>query len=1295
MCKGFYFILLLLLFPMLLLGQEENWMHPNEGQWDEKILYKVELVQGEFLIEKDKFTYALHNFSDVYNHAHEDDGSHHEEEELKMHTVQSIFKHSSWGGELREERTSDFYRNYFIGSDSTKWAKKVHSIQLLRMIDFYPGIDLIIETKPESIKYSFDVSPGADPSVIKIEHIGASKVSLENDQLNIHTRFGPIVEKNLKVWNQSEEGRISHVGASFKLDSSMVTFELGESYDSSERLIIDPELTFSTFTGSSADNWGFTAAPDNNTNLFAGGIVFGTGYPISTGAYDNTYNGGEGSLAFDIGISKFSADGANLLYSTYVGGTKNETPNSIVTNAQNELFVLGVSSSQDFPITAGAYQVVHAGGTTTTQNSLTFAGTDIVVFKLSNDGTSLIASTFIGGTGNDGLNLSNLSYNYGDQFRGEIIVDNNGDVLLASSSRSGNFPTPNGFDNAIGGSQDAVVSKLSPDLTNLIWSTYLGGSDDDTGFALQVSSTNNVYVTGGTASSNMNLSNGHVSSYFGGRDGYLIQLDGTTSAPISGTYIGTSSYDQSYFVQLDLDDNVYVFGQSSGNMTISPGVYNNPNSGQFISKYSSDLSTRAWSTVVGGGNGNVEISPTAFLVSNCDEIYYAGWGGSTNQSGQATTSTTNNFPTTSDAFDPNTSGNNFYVAVLDDDAAALNYATFMGGVNSYPNHVDGGTSRFDKGGRIYHAVCAACNGSNSGFVTTPGAYSNVNGTASRCNLAAFKFDLSTIESTISVPDPFVCIPNAVVFVNNSQNGNEYYWDFGDGNTSTEFEPSHNYTSPGDYQVLLVVSDTNACFEPDSSYFDVSIGLFEGAIVQPPAPVCPGTPYQLEASGGTQYAWTPAQYLDDSTSATPTATVDQTTEFTVIVSDSCGADTLSATLDVYGGNVESIDDLIICRGDTISLWATGGVSYEWSDASDILSDPTEDTVEIAPEFDTEYNVLITTAEGCEIEETVLVDVYQDVPDPQIEDTIPLCRGDEVTVTVSGAPSFEWFPNQDISTNTGPVVVINTAVDRWYYVDFTNPCGTVRDSVFIDVIDVNPQAGNDTIVCPGEPAYLWASGGVEYSWTPSNSVNNPFDSIVTVLPQYATTYSVLVTDENGCSASTNVFVDHYPLPFVQTSPDYYGFEGDEVQLDAEGSSSTGSYTWSPSEYLSCVNCQSPVTTTPSTLTYEVEFVDENGCKATDDVTIYFEGIIYVPNTFTPDNSGNNDYFFPKGGNIVDYEMMIFNRWGELIFESESFNDRWDGTYANGLPCPDGTYVWKIIYEDVMGNREEIVGHVNLLR
>lgn len=1295
MLKNWCLIFIILLTSLRLLGQDEVWMHPNKGQWDDRILYKVELGQGEFLIEKDRFTYALSNFSEIYKHAHSEEEKEDDHKSIKLHTIHSVFKNSSWAGELEEKNPSGFYRNYFIGKDSANWKSKVYSVNYVRLKDFYPDIDLIVETKPNSIKYSFDVAPGADPSVIEIVHEGADRLSLENGVMNIHSRFGSIKEQNLSIWNETSEGDKTMIDAAFKLTDSIVTFDLDENYDSTQRLIIDPDLTFSTFTGSSADNWGFTAAPDDATNLFAGGIVFGSGYPISTGAYNAAYNGGEGTLGFDIGISKFSADGANLLYSTYVGGSKNETPNSIVANDQGELYVLGVSSSNNFPITAGAYQTTIAGGTTTTQNSLSFSGTDIIVFRLSNDGTNMLSSTFLGGSGNDGLNLSNLSYNYGDQFRGEIIVDPNGDIVIASSTNSTNFPTPNGFDNTLGGGQDGIVSKFSSNLNNLIWSTYLGGSSDDTGYALQSSSTGNIYVTGGTSSGNMPFSNGETPSHSGGIDGYVVQLNGGNSNPISGTYIGTPQYDQSFFVQLDLDDNVYVFGQSAGNMTVSPGVYNNPNSGQFIRKYNTALNTLEWSTIVGGGNGSVEISPTAFLVSNCDEIYYAGWGGTTNQSqGGAINSTTNGFPTTSDAYDSNTSGNNFYVAVLDDNASGLNYATFMGGVNSYPNHVDGGTSRFDKGGRIYHAVCAACNGSNSGFTTTPGAYSNVNGTSSRCNLAAFKFELSTIESTISVPEPYVCIPDAVHFVNDSQNGNEYFWDFGDGNTSTAFEPSHNYTSPGTYEILLVVGDTNSCFEPDSSYFEVTIGLFEGAVVQPSDFICPGDPFQLEASGGTDYQWSPGQFLNDSTIATPTATVDQTTDFTVIVSDSCGADTLTITLNTYGANVETEDDLMICRDDTVKLWAVGGVSYEWSDAADILSDPNQDTIVIAPPFDTDYTVLVTTAEGCEIEKNIFVEVFQDVPQPVIDDTIPLCKNESVEVTVSGAPFYEWSPNQNINPNTGPVVTINTIVDRWYYVDFTNPCGTVPDSVFIDVIEVFPEAGNDTIVCPREPVNLWASGGVEYEWSPAESVSNSTASVTTARPNYATTYTVLVTDKYGCSAETDVIIDHFPEPYVQTSPDYYGFSGDEVQLEANPSSEGGIFTWSPAEHLSCVNCQNPISTAPKSIDYFVEFEDKNGCKATDDLTIHFEALIYVPNTFTPDKDDFNEYFYPKGGNIDTYEMFIFNRWGELVFESHDFNGRWDGTYG-GKPCPDGTYVWKIIYKDFSGNKEEIVGHVNLLR
>ncbi|MGM0479310.1 MAG: gliding motility-associated C-terminal domain-containing protein [Bacteroidota bacterium] len=1292
---------LLILFVWMVgessLGQSDVFLHPNKGQWDDRVLYKVELGQGAFYLESDRFTYDFHNAHELYAHAHEasseQQGTGESPDVLKRHTIHSVFKNASWSGEVVEEDRSEHYRNYYLGKDSSRWASKVYSFETVRLVDFYPDIDLIVTVKEGAIKYSFDVAPGADPSVIEIEHRGADGLNYTEDRGEIMTRFGPIVEKELSVWNENE-GQQTKVDAQFDLQDSLLRFQLPNGYDTTQRLIIDPSLTFSTFTGSSSDNWGFTAAPDDDGNLFGGGIVFGNNYPVTQGAYDNSFGGGQGTLSFDIGITKFNGSGTGLVYSTFLGGSGNETPNSIVSNDNKELYILGVTSSNNFPITTGAIQSNFAGGTNTTQNSLTFNGTDIFVSRLQGDGTALLSSTYLGGTSNDGLNISAMDYNYGDQFRGEIIMADNGDVLLASTTRSNDFPAVNGFSTTNNGGQDGVAARLNDGLTNLVWSTYVGGSNDDASYALQTSSTGDLYISGGTRSNNMPLSGGQTNTFQGGTsDGYILRLDAANGNNLGGTYVGTSGYDQTFFVQLDVADEVFVFGQSNGNIPVSGGVYSNPNSGQFIQKYTTDLSNRLWSTVVGGGNGVIEISPTAFLVSNCNEIYYAGWGGQTNQSGSASSSTSNGFPVTNDAYQSTTNGNNFYVAVLDENAVQLNYATFMGGTSSSANHVDGGTSRFDKKGRIYHAVCGGCGGNANGFTTTPGVYAPDNG-SSNCNLAAWKFDLSDIKAAVSAPDPYVCIPDSVAFTNNSQNGNDYFWDFGDGNTSTAEEPVHYYTAPGNYQVTFVVSDTNGCFEPDTSYIDIVVAEFEGAVNTPPDPICPGTPYQLQASGGEFYEWSPAGVLDDPSIADPTATVDTTTTFTVIVSDSCGSDTLTVTLETYGGNADVTDDMMICKGDTVGLGATGGADYSWFDPNDIIDQPTPDSAIVAPELDTEYEVEIYTVEGCTIVETIFIEVFQDVPQPVLPDTTLLCKGDEVQVEASGAPNYEWSPNTDINTTTGSTVLISTTVDRWYYVDFTNPCGTVPDSTFIDVIEVFPEAGNDTIVCPDEPVNLWASGGVAYEWKPPQSVKDPTSNSTVAQPENPLTYEVVVTDEFGCSETAEVKIEHYPQPYVQTTADYYGFAGDEVELHASTNNGSGTFTWSPTEYLSCVNCQSPTATPPESMTYRVLYIDENGCRAEDAVRISFEGIIYVPNSFTPDGNDYNEYFSVEGGNIEIFHMEIYNRWGERVFETDDFNAKWDGTY-NGQKCKDGTYVWKIKYEDTEGNKEAMVGHVNLLR
>lgn len=1269
------------------------WLHPNKGQWDEKIVYKIDLDQGEMYLEKKGITYFLHNAKS--SHQHEGDQNQDEDasEHFQAQVIRTEFIGSNWNGKRIEKDTSSFYSNYILGNDKSKWKSEVKSFGLVEFQDFYPGVNMVFDGSDKKLKYSFILQASADPKQIQFQINGANRTFLDGEgQLHTTNRFGELIESKPIAWTE-KDGKRKNVEIEYLLENNKVGYRFPNGYDTTAILIIDPYLVFSSFTGSTADNWGFTAAPDPAGNVFAGGIVFGGGYPVTTGAFDGSYNvGTESGYNIDIGITKFNATGTNLIYSTYLGGTRNETPHSIVCSPNGELYITGVTSSVNFPMGPTPYDNSFNGGPSVTENGLGFSGTDIYIARLNAIGTALVASTFVGGSGTDGLNSTNLNYNYGDQFRGEIILDQANNVYVASTTQSNNFPVVLGSQNALNGSQDAVIFKMNSNLSTLLWSTYFGGNNNETGNSIQVASNGDVYVAGGTTSSNLPYVLGNDLSYNGGlADGYVTRYNGLTGAIIAGTYMGYGEYDQAYFVQLDLDDNVYIFGQSQSSWPISSGCYGIANSGQFIQKYSPDLLTIDWTTMIGGGTGNVEISPTAFLVSDCYDIYLSGWGGQLNQSGQATNSTSFGFPVTSDAFQLTTNGSNFYVAVLSQDAASLKYATYMGGATTSYNHVDGGTSRFDKSGRIYHAVCGACGGNDYGFTSTPDAWSPTNN-SSNCNLAVFKFELNSIEAIVSAPQSIVCLPNPVIFNNNSANGNSFFWDFGDGTNSTQVNPSHVYSSSGDYTVTLIVSDSNGCFSLDSVVFIVHIGDFEGGIVQPVGEICPGEAYQLEAFGGISYLWSPANVLDDPTSETPIATVFQNTQFTVIVTDSCGVDTLQLDLLVFNPNSALSNDTSICLGNNVQLMSSGGGTYLWS-PSTFLDNPNISNPISTPTSTIEYYVDIVSTEGCSLRDSVTISVYYDPPVPIIPSIIEMCVGSSLTINVSGADTYVWSPNYEIDTLAGPTVIVSPDGDFTYYCDFINACGIEQDSVFIDVVEASILAGNDTIICPGQSATLWASGGFAYQWTPNSTLNSATSSQVIATPIVPTIYTVVGYDHVGCTDTVSVFVDLYPKPFIQTSPDVNAIYGDVITLTAT-STTSGTYIWSPAEYLSCVSCVSPTTTPNQNITYTVTYTDENGCKASDNVNINYDPILYIPNTFTPNGDESNQGFRIVANNIHSFELYIFDRWGELIYTMNDVEDYWDGSYK-GLLCQDGTYVWKIKYIDFSEKRYELTGHVNLLR
>lgn len=955
---------------------------------------------------------------------------------------------------------------------------------------------------------------------------------------------------------------------------------------------------------------------------------------------------------------------------------------------------MGATSSADFPMPGTPFDASFNGGSSFVEDGLTFNGSDIYIARLSANGANLLSATFMGGSSNDGINAGVLKYNYGDQFRGSIEIDGSGNVFVASSTASSNFPTANAFQTFLNGPQDAVIFKLSPNLNTLIWSSLFGGGGVETGNSLEVASNGDVYLVGGTTSSSLGFSIGHTLSSLGGiADGYIVKINGSTPFVQSGTYMGTNDYDQTYFVQLDLNNQVYVFGQTEGNLPMSSGVYGTPNSGQFVRKYSTNLATLSWSTCIGAGTGHVEISPTAFLVSDCFEIYISGWGGSVNSgNSSAIFSSSNGFQVTPDAYQASTNGNNFYIAVLRQDAVSLKYATFMGSLTASSNHVDGGTSRFDKSGRIYHAVCGACGGNNFGFTTTPGVWSPSN-PSPNCNLAVFKFELNHIDAIISQPAPLICMPAPVSFTNNSSNGNTFFWNFGDNTTSTQVNPTHSYPGAGNYDVTLIVSDSSGCYSSDTSHFQINIGDFNGQVTAPNAAICPGSSYQFDASGGSTYQWSPAQFLNNANIPNPIATITQTTVFTVIIADSCGSDTLNVTLQVLTGGSNASSDSIICLGNSVPIFASGGSTYLWTPATG-LDNPNISNPIATPTQTTIYNCLITSASGCTFNESVEIEVVLTPPNPQISDSVNICSGGSEIINVAGADLFVWSPNINISTTNGPTVSVNPSSDMYYYCDFINACGSLRDSVFVDIVSPNITAGFDTIICPGRSVNLFAFGGTSYLWSPANSLSDANGDIVTATPFQNTTYIVTGLDANGCSDTASVHVDLFPQAFIQTSPDVYAFIGDVIQLSAT-STTTGSYVWSPSEFLSCTVCLNPVANPDKNFQYVVTYTDQNGCRASDSVQIFYDAIIYVPNTFTPQGNNFNEVFKAVGGNVRTFEMNIYDRWGELIFTMNSMDESWDGTYK-GFACQDGTYVWKIVYTDFNSNKEKkMSGHINLLR
>lgn len=801
-------LLALLMLPSALFGQGGRFVE-NKGQFHDNVQYRAKIPYGKVFLEYNRFTYLMYNESD-YNALFQ----HPRIEEKDSYVLQShAFRINLLGAKpyplLVANKKGPGYHNYFWGKDPSKWKSRVQTYNEIVYKEVYPNIDLKYYDVNGSIKYDWVIKPGGNVADIVMEYEGVDSLNIINNELYIYTSVSTIIETIPLCYYETNEGRFS-TSCQYEIVENQVHF-IAPKTTSKNTLVIDPKLIFSTYSGSFGDNFGFTATYDSKGNLYAGGITDGEdpngSYPVTNGAFQTTYGGGgtrksPANLNCDVTISKYDSAGKTLIYASFLGGNQEEYPHSLVVNSKDELFIFGTTFSTDFPVTANAYQKKATDSTFTTE---------IYVSKVSVDGTQLLGSTYIGGDKNDGLTTgSGLMYNYSDDYRGDIIPDQAGNVFIATCTQSTNFPVTTNDKNKAG--LDGIVFQLNEDLSQLLWSTYIGGNKDDGLYSVKLDDKENIYVGGGTESNDLPTDTFSLQRNLSGlTDGFMAKYAASDKSLLQLTYFGTPQKDQIYFVQLDQRGNLFAMGQTEGTLIPSSNVYNIPNTGQFIIKLDTLLRNIELQTVVGKRPNNPDISPSAFLIDHCDNIYISGWG--SNVHPQRHGGSTIDLPITPGAIQTTTDGEDFYLMVLRKDMDSLLYATYFGG-NQSGDHVDGGTSRFDKKGVVYQSVCSSCSDHQSlqDFPISSGAAFEVNNSL-RCSNAAFKIDLQISSAVIAafVPDPVLgCNPLGVQFTNTSLGGIAYEWDFGDGNKDTVKHPFHTYTKPGQYTITLKVIDSFAC-----------------------------------------------------------------------------------------------------------------------------------------------------------------------------------------------------------------------------------------------------------------------------------------------------------------------------------------------------------------------------------------------------------------------------------------------------------------------------------------------------
>jgi len=1288
----------------------------NRQQWNSNVLFRAEIPNGYLFLQKNGFQYTFYDGEALRqkHHPHSKKakqfGAHNrfartenfsplENDEIRAHGVKVSLVGSNEDFEVHTEEMGKERKNYFLGNDFQKHAQNVRSFGKVHFQEIYPNMDMVFYTQERHLKYDFVVRKGANPAQIQLKYEHASAVFLRDGNLIIQTSINEFMEQKPYCYQMIDDKKVE-VKAHFILKDNILSFEFPQGYDKNYALIIDPTLVFATFSGAASDNWGFTATFDEDENTYTGGVVFGTDFPTTAGAFNVNFN-----ALLDVVIHKYNEDGTQLLYGTFLGGGNAEMPHSLIVDKDNRLVIMGSTGSSNFPITLGAFQSDFQGGNSifTGLSIDYFNGVDIFTAVLNSTGSKLEAATYLGGTGTDGImavQSDPLVFNYGDQARGDVGTDSQGNIYIVSSTYSTDFPVQNAMQSRLAGKQDAVLVKLSADLQTMIWGTYFGGSEHDAGFSMSITESDEVYITGSTTSRNLQISSTALRRTPQGREGFILRVDENGSY-LNSTYLGTSNFDMSYLIDNDTEGNVYVFGITFGNYPVQSSTLSNVGRGQFIHKISPNLRQTLYSTRFGSSNlshfDKPNLSPTALKVSECGHVYLSGWGGHTNNNtgyagfdmgGQSTLG----LSVTSDALRKVSDGSDFYVMILDENASNLLYGSYLGGYNldntefADHDHVDGGTSRFSKDGTIYQAVCA-CRANP--MPTTSGVWANVNRAAENngCNMYALKFDINEMRTRFTplnkrdVETREGCSPLYIKFDNHTINADRYLWTFGQMGTSTEFEPELTFTSSGVYPVTLTAFNEDLCI---SKVIKDTIRVFGNPYgVTPDTVICKGESLQLEATGGERYLWNPSTYLSNRRIANPITTPSITTtyEVQIVTNEGCVYDTT-----VTVGVSEPIDlDFKtiykeICPASPIIgfenrslnantyLWDFGnGETFEGKNPPDVTYEEGKYIIELRAK-----------SEFCEVSDTFHIEIVSDGVLANFEPKLTHLCEDYPTVHLTNlsknADTYFWdFGNgrtfqgenpPDFKYNQEGDFIITLTSKNPDCEDFEKDTVTIQAELVSEFM-ANIRVSENQFICETDPIQLEAYGGTRYEWTPIETLNDPNIPNPIANPKVTTDYNVTIYSPRGCGVDTTIRIEVSPeiqLDFGVASTLKCG---EKANLTFENNSTNAdAFTWDMGNGETFEG-QNP----PASFIYEKSGIytvtleaHNKACSARQELAVAVSNVI-PPNVITPNGDGKNDVF-DIGVLESGWKLKIYDRWGKEVYQSDSYQNDWGNSASNTM-------------------------------